>query len=145
DEALAHLRGLADSSLAAITAFQVAEHVDNRSLMALIDQALRVLRPQGLLLLETPNPRNLVVGATTFWIDPTHVRPLPPDLLSFLLEERGFGEVHVVYGARPPVEEFAFIDNDTADQQKLNRLIGFINETFFGAQDYAVIGRKPST
>jgi O-antigen chain-terminating methyltransferase len=39
--------------------------------------------PGGLLILETPNPENLVVGACTFWYDPTHIRPLPPAMMRF--------------------------------------------------------------
>ena len=43
--------------------------------------------------METPNPENVIVGASTFYLDPGHVRPLPPGLLSFLLEARGLASV----------------------------------------------------
>jgi hypothetical protein len=62
-------------------------------LQALTAEALRVLQPGGLLVLETPNPENLVVGSSSFYMDPTHNRPLPPLLLSFLPEFVGFGRV----------------------------------------------------
>jgi O-antigen chain-terminating methyltransferase len=49
-----------------------------------------VLKPAGLLILETPNPENIVVSTTNFYLDPTHQRPIPPQLLAFLPEHYGF-------------------------------------------------------
>jgi hypothetical protein len=49
-----------------------------------------VLQPGGLLIMETPNPENLVVGANTFYLDPSHERPIPPPLLAFAAEHAGF-------------------------------------------------------
>ncbi|MDF2462277.1 MAG: hypothetical protein K0Q43_512 [Ramlibacter sp.] len=92
-DALAYLQGLPDASVAVVSAFHVAEHLPFDVLQALTAQALRVLQPGGLLVLETPNPENLVVGSSGFYMDPTHNRPLPPLLLSFLPEFVGFGRV----------------------------------------------------
>lgn len=71
-------------SIDVISAFHVAEHLPFEQLQTLVLEALRVLRPGGLLILETPNPENLSVGSHTFYLDPTHERPIPPALLSFL-------------------------------------------------------------
>jgi len=92
-DALAYLQGLPDASVAVVSAFHVAEHLPFDVLQALTAEALRVLRPGGLLVLETPNPENLVVGSSGFYMDPTHARPLPPLLLSFLPEFVGFARV----------------------------------------------------
>jgi SAM-dependent methyltransferase len=92
-DALAHLRTLGDASAAVVSGFHVAEHLPFDTLRALIGETLRALRPGGLLILETPNPENLVVGSSAFHMDPTHVRPLPPALLSFLAEFAGFAQV----------------------------------------------------
>lgn len=92
-DALSYLQGLPDASVAVVSAFHVAEHLPFDVLQAVTTQALRVLRPGGLLILETPNPENLVVGSSGFYMDPTHTRPLPPLLLSFLPEFVGFGRV----------------------------------------------------
>ena len=35
------------------------------------------------------------VGAHTFWMDPSHLRPIPPDLFKFYLEVEGFRGVGV--------------------------------------------------
>jgi O-antigen chain-terminating methyltransferase len=95
-EALAFLRGLSDASVSVVSAFHVAEHIPFADLQDLVREALRVLRPAGLLILETPNPENLTVGTSSFYLDPTHLRPLPPQLLSFLTEHYGFARTAVL-------------------------------------------------
>lgn len=95
-EALATLRDLPADSLALVSAFHLVEHLPFDEVRALIGQALRVLRPGGLLILETPNPENLVVGASSFYLDPSHLRPIPSELLSFAAEHAGFARHAVV-------------------------------------------------
>ncbi len=95
-DAIATLRGMPDASLAMVTAFHLVEHIGFDQVRALIGQALRVLQPGGLLIMETPNPENLVVGASSFYRDPSHVRPIPPELLAFASEHAGFARHSVV-------------------------------------------------
>jgi O-antigen chain-terminating methyltransferase len=57
---------------------------------ALVREALRVLKPAGALVLETPNAENLVVATSGFYMDPSHRHPLPAGLLTFLAEHYGF-------------------------------------------------------
>ena len=89
-DALASLRALPDASMALVSAFHLVEHLAFSDVRALVGEALRVLQPGGLLIMETPNPENLVVGATSFYMDPSHVRPLPPPLLGFVVDFCGF-------------------------------------------------------
>ncbi|MEP7063557.1 MAG: class I SAM-dependent methyltransferase [Betaproteobacteria bacterium] len=88
--AMAALRSQPDASAAAITAFHIVEHMPYAAVAALIMEAHRVVRPGGVLMIETPNCENLVVGANTFWLDPTHVRPYPLALLEFMISQAGF-------------------------------------------------------
>lgn len=60
------------------------------------------MKPAGLLILETPNSENIVVGTTNFYLDPTHQRPIPPQLLSFLPEYYGFTRTKVLRLQEPP-------------------------------------------
>ncbi len=95
-DALAHLRAQPDHSLLFITGFHIAEHLPFEVLQTLFAQAHRALVPDGLLILETPNPENLVVGTASFYMDPTHQRPLPAQLLDFLAEHQGFARVKIL-------------------------------------------------
>jgi SAM-dependent methyltransferase len=96
EDALAALKALPDASQSVVSAFHVVEHIAFSELQTLVKEALRALRPAGLLILETPNPENIVVGATSFYLDPSHHKPIPPQLLSFLSEYYGFCRTKVV-------------------------------------------------
>ncbi len=134
-DGLAYLQGLPDHSLAGLTAFHVIEHVPLDVLVRLIDEARRVVRPGGIVLFETPNPENLIVGACNFYTDPTHRNPLPPALVAFLLEARGF--IRVEIERRHPADPKLLLQGqDDGLVQPLNRLL-------FGPQDYAAIGHAP--
>ncbi|MDB5963236.1 MAG: hypothetical protein JWP59_4530 [Massilia sp.] len=89
-DALEILRLRADCSVAVVSAFHLVEHIAFAQVQTLISEALRVLQPGGLLIMETPNPENLVVGTSSFYDDPSHLRPLPPKLLAFAVEFGGF-------------------------------------------------------
>jgi O-antigen chain-terminating methyltransferase len=90
---IGYLEAAGDDSVGAITLFQVVEHLEIAVLLRLMDEAIRVLRPGGVLVAETPNALNLQVGASTFWIDPTHIRPLHPEFLQFCAVHSGFSKV----------------------------------------------------
>jgi 2-polyprenyl-3-methyl-5-hydroxy-6-metoxy-1,4-benzoquinol methylase len=116
----------------AITVFHVIEHLPQAARVTLLDEALRVLRPGGLLILETPNPQNLVVGSCNFYLDPTHVSPIPPDLLRFVVEARGFvnAEIKLLH----PVPDYARPASDSLPEELVALL--------YGPQDYSVIAWK---
>ncbi|UYF98760.1 glycosyltransferase [Halomonas sp. GD1P12] len=103
-DALTGLQALEDDSLSAVTGFHIAEHLPFDDLVALVQQAHRVLLPGGVLILETPNPENLTVGLWSFHLDPTHQRPLPPPLLHFLATDTGFANARIwrLNGPTPP-------------------------------------------
>jgi len=95
-DALACLKEMKDESLTVITAFHLIEHIPFSDLQELIQQALRVLKPAGLLILETPNPENIVVGTAEFYMDPTHKQPIPPNLLTFIPDFYGFKQTKII-------------------------------------------------
>lgn len=139
-DAITHLEGLSPSSVQAVSGFHLAEHLSLADLGRLIDAALLALRPGGLLLLETPNPTNLAVGAAAFYLDPTHLRPLHPEFLAFLLESRGFSGVetrfvHPLREDAPPVAADGL--GSAAD-----RLVAAGHWALFGPQDYIVAARR---
>ncbi|MEH2394499.1 MAG: methyltransferase domain-containing protein [Nostoc sp.] len=127
-DGLEYLRSLPDNSLAAVSSFHVIEHLQLQKLISLIDEVLRVLRSGGVVILETPNPENLIVGACNFYLDPTHRNPIPPPTAKFILESRGFAQVEI--RRLHPMTENHNLENP------------FLNSLLLGCQDYAVIGWK---
>lgn len=95
-DAIHCLKQLPAESQSVVSGFHLVEHLPFSEVQTLIAEALRVLKPAGLLILETPNPENLVVGTSAFYLDPTHNKPLPPALLSFAVEFAGFPRVKTV-------------------------------------------------
>ena len=95
-DAIAYLKSLPADSLSIVSGFHIAEHLSLDDLQILIKEALRILKPAGLLILEAPNTENLVVGTSSFYLDPTHQRPLPSALLNFLVGYLGFARSKVL-------------------------------------------------
>ena len=133
-KSLQFLSSFPDNSVAAVTAFHVIEHLPISEMLALIDDSLRVIRPGGLVILETPNPQNLLVSCHNFYIDPTHHKQIPMILLQFIVEERGFCEVRSL--PLHPYPESVQLDSSSEIARRFNDL-------FYGPQDYAVIATKP--
>ncbi len=76
-------------ALSAVTLIHVIEHLQLDDLLVLLREARRAIADGGVVILETPNPENLFVSSYTFHIDPTHVRPLPFELISTILSTVG--------------------------------------------------------
>lgn len=129
-DALEFLRALPDESHALISGFHIAEHLPFDVLQELVTQALRVLQPGGLLILETPNPENIAVGTASFYLDPTHQRPLPPPLLAFLTEFTGFRRQKILR-----LQESADVGQGSGHVTLLQVLTGV-------SPDYAVVAQK---
>ncbi len=127
----AYLSALTDSSLGGLVCCQVVEHLPPERLPELIQLAHVKLRAGALLAIETPNPECLAIFATHFYLDPTHRHPIPPALMSFYLEEAGFGRIEVER-LSPAIESMP----------SLAALPEAFQKEFFGALDYAVFARK---
>jgi len=129
-DALAYLKTQATESKGVISGFHLAEHISFADLQSLVTESLRVLKPAGLLILETPNPENLVVGSSSFYLDPTHLRPLPSELLSFLAIHSGFARSKVL-----GLQESIPLRSENAPTSLFAVLSGV-------SPDYAVIAQK---
>ncbi len=130
-EAVYYLTRAADDSAGAVTAFHIVEHLKINELIALIREAYRVIRPGGVVILETPNPENIVVGSCSFYNDPTHRRPIPPPTLSFYLRHAGFSNVTVT-----SLAPLNLVEGPVSESLKP------IVDRFNMGQDYAAIGYK---
>ena len=125
-----------DASLGAVVCAHVVEHLPPARLPELMDLAQAKLQAGGVVAFETPNPGCLAIFAGDFYLDPTHVKPVPSRQLDFLLREAGFGGIEV-HERQPAVEiypELAALDGLEGGRA--------FRERFFGGLDYAIIARK---
>lgn len=127
-DALQFLQSLPAGSIGVITAFHLVEHLPFPVLEELTRLAMQALKPGGLLIYETPNPENLLVATRSFWIDPTHRHPLPPELLEFLVVQKGFH--HLETRRLHPGQHIECVDPE-------------LTSLLCGPRDYAIIARKP--
>ena len=132
-DALEWLRAQPDNSVLLVTAFHLMEHVSFALRLALVTECQRVLRPGGMLIMETPNPENIWVATHTFHHDPTHSQPLTPDSLEFLVNHCGLETVAVPRLHPYPVEAGLQVDGPVALR---------LNHMTCGGQDFAVLARK---
>lgn len=149
-DALAFLASRPENSFGAITAIHVAEHLSLEQLVAFLELAASRLRPGGILVAETPNPTSLIVLGNSYILDPTHVWPLHPSLLTFLCERAGFRDVELRFHS--PAEDYRLPliepeKGDSEDQpgwaETVNEALERLNEVLFGAQEYAAIATTP--
>ncbi len=122
-------------SLGGVVAFQVVEHWTAGATWAFLRAARRALAPGGVLIVETINTDSLS-ALKAFFLDPTHVRPVPAEALKFLAEAAGFADVSIEY--RAPLRPEERLAETSPNDARLNRLL-------FGPQDYAVIARAPAS
>jgi SAM-dependent methyltransferase len=148
-DALTYLNALPDDSLGGLFAAQVVEHLSPEYLAAFLETAGRKVRHGGVIVLETINPTSWVAFFESYIRDLTHVRPLHPETMQYMLRVSGFAQVRVLYSSPiapegqlmrlpelppgAPVELVVFADT-------FNRNVDLLNSRTFGPQDYAVIG-----
>jgi O-antigen chain-terminating methyltransferase len=143
---LAFLRTQAEGGLGGVFAAQVAEHLPPAVLQAVLNESHRALRPGGLLILETVNPRSVLGLLEVFNRDLTHERPLHPETLSFLAAAAGFSDVRVELKA--PVEPAAQLQPVPSDglpgraAQVLNENVARLNGLLYGPLEYALLARR---
>ena len=147
------LKELESESRGAVTAVHLFEHLTPASLAAVLSEIRRVLKSGGLLIAECPNPHSLRVGASLYWQDPTHQRPLLPETLELMLCAAGF-----VFDRSELLHPFPH-DQLLADDEggtgavtdpeisilaeRVDRLRDRLDEILHGPRDFAVWATKP--
>ena len=129
---LVQLRGMAAESVGAITGFHIIEHLSFNAVVGLLNEVMRVLRPGGVVVFETPNPDNVVVGSHYFYLDPTHRHPVPSELMEFVFKHQGFRDIEVL----------KLHPWDSGRVAGEGQLAERFNGYFYGPMDYAIVGRK---
>ncbi len=148
-DALAYLDGQPDGSLGGIFAAQVVEHLAPAYLARLLEVAGHKIRPGGVIVLETINPSCWVAFFESYIRDLTHVRPLHPETLQYLLRVSGFRDVRVAFTSPVPQDErlqTVPVPTDASDDlaalaHRVNENLARLNSRLFSYQDFAAIGR----
>ena len=147
---LAHLAALPDASLGGLFAAQVVEHLEPAYLLKFIDTAFLKLRPGARIVLETINVASWTAFFQSYVRDITHVRPLHPDTLAYLVTAGGFQQVEIVYRSPiPPEHQLARAPEPEGGEESIDRMttifnrnVDELNRLLFGDQDYAVIAER---
>jgi O-antigen chain-terminating methyltransferase len=104
-DALTYLESLPDASLGGLFAAQVVEHLEPAYLGRLLEAARLKLRPGSVMVLETINAACWLAFFESYIRDLTHVRPLHPETLQYIVRASGFHDVTIEYTS--PVDESA--------------------------------------
>ena len=134
------LRACAPCSLGAVVLLHVIEHLYPNELLEVVSLAHDRLAIGGKLVLETPNPQSLYVYARAFWLDPTHVKPVHPVYLDFVLRAAGFSDVVFEWTALPADAERLVESSDAS--ATMNENVRRLNGLVFGAQNYRIIATR---
>jgi len=149
-DAVGYLSRLADASLGGIFSAQVVEHLQPGYLLRFLELAFVKLRPGGRLVLETLNPACWVAFFDSYIRDITHVWPLHPETLKYLVVASGFTKATIEFRSPVPQQDRlqtigvpGGADTTFADlAEAFNANVEKLNSRIFTYLDYAVIGDK---
>lgn len=119
-------------SVGAVIGLHLIEHIPFEELVTLFSKIYKSLAIGGLVVFETPNPENISVSSYGFYMDPSHLHPIPAPLAQYTLESIGFKDVEILY-----LHE-ANKDRKHYDDPLLEEL----SNRFYGPRDYAVVAYK---
>lgn len=155
EDAISHLEKLSDRSLDGIFASHVIEHLSIENIIYLIDSCYKKLQYGSYAIFVMPNILNISVSSNLFYVDPTHITHVHPNVIKFLMNSSGFRELEEKY-YYPLSEECKMkriILNDSCDLKEatclqheqvniINQNVDLLNNMLFGCRDYAIIGKK---
>jgi 2-polyprenyl-3-methyl-5-hydroxy-6-metoxy-1,4-benzoquinol methylase len=147
-DALTHLRSLNDKALDGVFAAHVIEHMQLYELKQLLEVTYAKMQFGSNIILVIPNILNMTVSSNTFYMDPTHINHLHPEVIKFLLESCGFRDIQErFYQPVPDEMKLRKIEfNPDIEHKKIyetmNYNIDLMNNLLFGYRDFAVIAKK---
>ncbi len=148
-DAIAYLEKVEDKSLDGVFLDQVVEHLEPDYLIKMLGLCYKTLKYGCYIIIETVNPLSFVSFAN-FYIDLTHKKPVHPETMKFLLGSVGFREIETSFFS--PVRDEARLkrillrdEMNTREEsivEVYNQNVEMLNSILYGAQDYAVTGKK---
>jgi 2-polyprenyl-3-methyl-5-hydroxy-6-metoxy-1,4-benzoquinol methylase len=148
--ALHYLSAVEDGSIGGVIGIQIVEHLTKTQLEELFSLCKRKVTTGGKILFETINPGSLTALSHNFFKDPTHVWPLHPETLRFMMEMKGLATVEILYRSPYPenallaeVETSSFLPPRwNALLERWNGNVRQLNSLLYGSQDYAVLAEN---
>jgi O-antigen chain-terminating methyltransferase len=137
----AYLDSIPDGSVGGVFCSQVIEHLPSGLQIRLVSLVRQKLSAGAPVLIETINPECLYALSHNFFLDPTHVRPVHPEMLAFLMRSFKFENIEVKFSS--PVSKGLpklRLPQAPPELQQFNEALDHVNAALFGNQDYAVIG-----
>lgn len=149
-EAFSYLEELADASIDGIFCSQFVEHFDDKFLLRFLQLCRKKLKADSYIIIETPNPQNIITASTNFVRDISHVKLYHPDTLKFILEFLGFDEVIIektsIVGEEHCLREVPHPSNlseiDSASMESIIQNFHLLSFYLCSPQDYAIIGKQ---
>lgn len=129
-----------DGSLAVVASLHVIEHVSFAQLVTLTETAARKLVPDGALVLETPNGTSFA-SLANFHLDPTHQKPVHPELLIFLCERAGLKVLKC--SPTGPGDPLELMPQSVPGAAIYNRNIARISQLLVAGGDLALVAQRP--
>ena len=117
--------------------------------MRLLESSRRVLRPGAPIVFETINPACWYAFFSSYIRDLTHVHPVHPETLQYLVRASGFERVEIRY--REPVPDAMKLQMIADDPlavpiarvaRTLDANAAMLNKLMFTHMDYAVVGYR---
>ena len=140
DDAILFLQKLEDDSLGGIFIGQVVEHLETSYLIKLLSLCKDKLCVGGKIIAETQNPKTLGVLGEAFYIDPSHIKPIHPLQLKYLVESSGFKNIETIY--LNEFEEKIPYPIGVINSEEVNNSIDRLNNLLYGPRDYSIVGEK---
>jgi O-antigen chain-terminating methyltransferase len=153
-DGLSFLLAAPPGSVGGLIASQVVEHLQPDYLLRFLSAAADALRPGAPIVLETINPACWSAFFDSYIRDLTHVRPVHPDTLKFLVIAAGFSGAAVQWRSPYPdggkLERLPEALRATPAMSELRPIVDTVdrnmdrlNGLFFTYRDYAVVARRP--
>lgn len=144
DNAITYIKKQKAASCDGIFAGQLIEHLPTVDLIELCMNAYRILSKDGILIMETPNPTCVSTYLNSFYLDPSHIKPVHPKTVEYFLRKAGFQNIEILFTEQSKVGyHFPLLEVEAqGNLEEYNNGVNFLSDIIFGSQDYAVIAKK---
>ena len=146
EDLLAHLMALKPESTGGVFCAQVIEHLSPEVTYQMLARLQVVMKPGSALVVETVNPLSVFGYHHVYFKDPTHIFPVHPKTLAFMMKYAGFTNIQVHEVTPVPDNEKlnkpAGI-NHVETHQFLDNMVTRLNDLLYSNLEYYIVGYRP--